>query len=399
MDLRRRLARLDQLTRPPVPEPQRPGPAAVRGGAAPDCDLAVVLREALGLAARETADGTLWSLEEVRPEVGAPPPRLPALTGLLPRVAPDAVGWDDLLFLDTETTGLAGGTGTLPFLVGLGWWRGGTFATRQLFLAGPGREAPLLAELADLAGRFRAVVTYNGAAFDLPLLRTRALLARRADPCAALAVWDLLPAARRLWGRDLQDCRQQTGEQCGGGCARGPGDIEGALIPAVYHAFLRDGEVGRLGDVLRHNRRDLAGMARLLAAMAGEMVALATGGRNWGGSPAGAWSRALICERRRERELAAAWAAALAVSATTDAIPAGGVLDAVRLLKRVADWSAVAQLLERGLAAWPDEPRLHYEAAVLYEHRLRDPERALVHARRLGDERRLTRLRARLGAR
>ena len=124
---------------------------------------------------------------------------------------PAGLRWCDIVFLDVETTGLAGGTGTLVFLVGVAWWTAdGALEVRQLFLPGPGREAPLLAELARVAARFRVVATYNGASFDLPLLRTRARLARRRDPFRHLVSWDLLVAARRCWGRRLPDCRQQT---------------------------------------------------------------------------------------------------------------------------------------------------------------------------------------------
>jgi len=399
VDLRKRLARLDQLTRAPAPEPQRPGPAAVRGGAAPDRDLTAVLRDDLGLETRETGAGLLWLREDVRPSLRVPAVPLPSLAGILSAGARGArdLAWEDLLFLDTETTGLAGGTGTLPFLIGLGWWRDGCFTTQQLFLTGPGREGPLLAALAEQADRFGAVVTYNGAAFDLPLLRTRARLARRDDPCAGLPSWDLLPAARRLWGRGLPDCRQQTVERSICGRMRGGDDIEGALIPPVYLAYVRDGTAGLLPSVLRHNRRDVDGMALMLAAMAGEVAAIARGPAGAGDAWATAWSRALVCERRRERALAASWARCLGDAAAAD-LPLAGLLDAVRLLKRVADWRAVESLVQRGLARWPQDVRLNYEAAVLYEHRLGDPQRALLHATVLQDRGRQARLRARLGA-
>ena len=109
------------------------------------------------------------------------------------------------------------------------------------------------------------------------------------------------------------------------------------------------------------------------------------------------WSRALVCERRRRTGPAAAWAAALAMHVTDGReIPLAAHLDAARLLKRVLEWGHVEQVVNAGLATWPQEPRLHYEAAVLYEHRLDDPARALVHAEAMGDEHRIERLRVRL---
>jgi uncharacterized protein YprB with RNaseH-like and TPR domain len=398
MDLRQRLARLDQLTRrEAVPEPARPGPAAVRGGAADDGALRRILAGELGLSCESTAQGPCWWRESAHPEVPPPPDAVPELDGILTAGTPAGLRWDEILFLDTETTGLAGGTGTLPFLVGLAWWRGDRLHVHQLVLPGPGREAPLLARLSELACSFRVVVTYNGASFDLPILRTRALLARTEDPCAHLVGWDLLVAARRIWGRRLPDCRQQTIERELTGRPRGPGDIDGALIPGVYAAFVRDRAAGLLPAVLRHNRRDMTGMARITVAVAEAARRHHRGAAGWEGPWQEAWSQALVGERRRDRAAAASWAACLVDAGAAAELDPPALLDAIRLLKRVADWPRVATLVECGLARWPQESRLHYEAAVLYEHRLRDPRRALIHAERLADSRRLARLRRRLG--
>ncbi len=194
------------------------------------------------------------------------PGPVPDFTGVLP-AGTRRTCLVRLLFLDTETTGLAGGTGTVPFLVGLAWWDGRRLLQVQAALpAGPGPRRTPPRDDADLASRFRVVATYNGAAFDLPLLRTRARLNRRPDPTADLVGWDLLVAARRSWGRRLDDCRQQTIEQEVCGRRRGPGDIAGALIPATYQSFVQAGELGDLPAVLRHNRRDMDGLALVLEA-------------------------------------------------------------------------------------------------------------------------------------
>jgi len=319
------------------------------------------------------------------------------MSGILPAGTPDELTWDDILFLDTETTGLAGGTGTLPFLLGLAWWDGDAFVVRQLFLESPGREAPMLADLAEVAGRFRVVATYNGASFDLPLVRTRALLTRSEYPLRDLVSWDLLPGARRLWGRRLENCRQQTIEQEICELARGPGDIPGALIPAVYQDFVRTAEPGLLPAVLRHNRRDMDGMGLILGRLAEEASTMDNQSGEWTGSWADAWSRALVCERRRRRVAASDWARHLVPAAAQAEIPLPGLLDAIRLLKRVEAWEEVGELVRRGLVRYPDDPRLSYEGAVLYEHRLGDLTRALDHAEVLGDQHRLSRLRTRLG--
>jgi uncharacterized protein len=410
MDLRRRLARLDPLARKPAAADGSTAPVAPRvndapfGSPADAADAtadenATRLAAALGLVPDPAVAEAVWSRQDSRNDVPRPAWPPADLAQILPAAAPAPTGWQDVLCLDTETTGLAGGTGTLAFLVGLGWWEDARFTIRQVLLPGPQREGPLLQLLAGLTGRFRVVATYNGGAFDLPLLRTRALLNRAQDPCGHLASWDLLTATRRLWGRVLPDCRQQTVEARICARARGPGDIDGVLIPSVYQAFLREREISLLPAVLRHNRRDIAGLGLLLGAIATAAGEIASGPDRWQGPAGEAWARALICERRGHRELAAAWARASVLVGgrlPDGSLPLAGVLAAIRQLKRVADWPLVAALVARGLARWPTQPRLHYEAAVLYEHRLGDPQRALVHARALADRRREQRLLARL---
>jgi hypothetical protein len=116
-----------------------------------------------------------------------------------------------LLYLDTETTGLAGGTGTYAFLIGVGFFDGETFEVRQYFMRDLDEEPALLAALDPLLRDVDGLVTYNGTGFDLPLLETRFVLARRRWPEAAFHL-DLLPAARRLWSARLPDCRLGTVE-------------------------------------------------------------------------------------------------------------------------------------------------------------------------------------------
>jgi len=383
VDLRKRLARMDTLSRRHQPEAEFAAP----GDGDPEA-----VREQLGLQVVSSPAGDVWQREDLRRDVPLPAGPVPDLSGFLPAGTPRGLRWQDVLFLDTETTGLSGGTGTLVFLMGLAWWDDdGAFRVRQMFLPGPGREGAMLQGVADLAADRQVVATYNGASFDLPLVRTRARLNRRPDPVAELVSWDLLVAARRSWGRALENCRQQTVETAVCGRERGVGDIDGALIPATYQRFLHASELGDLPQVLRHNRRDMDGLGLVLAALADEAAALQR-------PPAGdepwccAWSRALLGERRRCGETAAAWARGVDETAASDR----AVLDAIRQLKRVADWEAVTRLVTVGLERWPDHQRLHYEAAVLFEHRLGDPARALVHARALGDDHRLTRLAAKL---
>lgn len=187
---------------------------------------------------------------------------------------------EEIAFLDTETTGLAGGAGTVPFLVGVGRWSPAAagFRVVQLFLEDFDREAALLEALAAELSGVRCVVTYNGRGFDLPLLENRHVLTRRPWPLEGASHLDLLPPSRTLWRHGHPDCRLSTLEASVLGYRR-VGDVPGAEIPAVYADYLRRGAGARLAAVFRHNRDDLLSLAGLLwgAAQPGPREALGVG--------------------------------------------------------------------------------------------------------------------------
>jgi uncharacterized protein YprB with RNaseH-like and TPR domain len=136
----------------------------------------------------------------------------PAALALLSRGGLPVSEGRRLLYLDTETTGLAGGTGTYAFLVGVGFFDGDEFEVRQFFMRDLDEEPALLTVLEETFRKFDGFVTYNGAGFDLPLLETRFVLGRRRFPGDVFHV-DLLGPARRLWSARLADCRLGTVEQ------------------------------------------------------------------------------------------------------------------------------------------------------------------------------------------
>jgi uncharacterized protein len=210
--------------------------------------------------------------------------------------APPVEGWTRLsllgggesrcLFLDLETTGLAGGAGTYAFLVGLGWFEAGGFRVRQFFLANYGAERMLLDAVRAVAAETATVVTYNGKSFDLPVLETRFVLNRMQTPFADMPHVDMLHHARRLWRTSAADdsghggmdrgydqtsqghrdggCRLITLEQTLCGHER-EGDVPGFEIPARYFHYVRTGEARQLEAVLEHNRLDLLSLALLTA--------------------------------------------------------------------------------------------------------------------------------------
>lgn len=168
-----------------------------------------------------------------------------------------------LLCLDTETTGLATASGTLAFLVGLGWWERARFRQVQLLLPDHADEPALLEELRRMIPAAGWLVTYNGKGFDWPLLVARYRMARDVPPVHAGHL-DLLPLVRRVFRHRMTDARLETAEVELLGMRR-HGDVPGWEIPARYLQFLRDGEPARLIEIVRHNDEDVRSLGRLLA--------------------------------------------------------------------------------------------------------------------------------------
>jgi len=269
-----------------------------------------------------------------------------------------------LLFLDTETTGLAGGTGTYAFLVGVGWLEEGRLVLAQYFMRDFDEEGALLATLAPLVERASGVVTFNGAGFDLPLLETRFVLARRRWP-AALAHLDLLRPSRRVWGARFADCRLATLEREVLGLAR-EDDVPGALIPGLYFDFLRSRRAAPLARVFAHNRDDVLSLVALLGWFGRALVAddhllqaedLAGLGRLW--EPVDL-ERALACYRS-------------ALGAGLAAVAAHRVrLRLARWEKRAARWDAACDLWQAASRHDVFDPLPWEELAKFHEHRRRD---------------------------
>jgi uncharacterized protein YprB with RNaseH-like and TPR domain len=175
---------------------------------------------------------------------------------------------EDLVFLDVETTGLNGGTGTLAFLVGAARFQDGTMVLRQYFLPRPHFEPAMLAGLSRFVGGARQVVTYNGSSFDMPLLQSRYTLARLSAHLIELPQFDLLHPTRRFYARSLESCRLKDLESQVLGVDRGS-DIPGWAAPQVYFSFVREGVVGMMPAVIRHNATDVLSLVTLLRKIAG----------------------------------------------------------------------------------------------------------------------------------
>lgn len=179
--------------------------------------------------------------------------------GAIPRAHPTK--W---AFLDTETTGLAGGTGTYAFLIGVGSIEAAGFRLRQFFMRDYGEEASQLHRLAEYLAQFEVLVTYNGKAYDQPLLETRFRMSRARHPFDRMEHLDLLFGARRLWKLRLDSCRLMDLENQILGVER-QGDLPGELIPYCYFGYLRTQRAFDLVPIFHHNAIDILSLACLTA--------------------------------------------------------------------------------------------------------------------------------------
>lgn len=167
-------------------------------------------------------------------------------------------------FLDTETTGLAGGSGTYAFLIGVGQITGAGFSVRQYFMREYAEERSLLFALERQLEEFDVLITYNGRSYDQPLLETRYRMNRHKPPFERLDHLDLLYGARRLWKLRLENCRLMQLERDILGFER-EGDLPGELIPYVYFEYLRSQEALKLVPIFHHNAMDILTLACLTA--------------------------------------------------------------------------------------------------------------------------------------
>jgi uncharacterized protein YprB with RNaseH-like and TPR domain len=189
-------------------------------------------------------------------------PHTVASIGRDPRL--EALDLQRTAFLDVETTGLAGGAGTYAFLVGLGWFEGQEFRLRQVFMRDYGEEPALVSIVEETLLPLSGIVSFNGKAFDVPLLETRFVLSRRRFPLSSAPHLDLVHTARRLWRLRLENCRLSSLETEILGLQR-HGDVPSALVPQLYFDYLRYGRAEPLVGVFYHNAQDILSLAALTA--------------------------------------------------------------------------------------------------------------------------------------
>jgi uncharacterized protein YprB with RNaseH-like and TPR domain len=324
----------------------------------------------LPFAREETPFGVIYRRHTVLPpshHVGRMPvdaayasrPELLALLALDPTLARCEL--QHALFFDTETTGL-GGAGAIAFLLGMAWFDDERrLNVEQLLLRSPSDEPAMLDVLRERLLKTGLLVSYNGKAFDWPLLKGRYVMNRRQIP-ADLPHLDLLHIGRRLHRKRLGICRLKSLESEVLGFERGE-DVDGGDVPARYAHFLRTGDEESLRQVVDHNAWDVVSMAALVG-LYGEPFDLMHGEDLVGFAKTMKRAGALaVAERAAERALELGVTAALKVRG--DVHKARG--DRARALQ---DFEA--------LAVDVDDAALRLELAKLYEHFVKDPDRALA---------------------
>jgi len=167
------------------------------------------------------------------------------------------------LFLDTETTGLTGGTGTFVFMVGLGFFCEEEFLVRQIFMRDYSEERACLFLLSEILESFQFLVTFNGRHYDIPLLETRFILSRMNPGIREMPNFDLLFPSRKIWKGAYENCRLVTLESNLLGMGR-EDDIPSEWIPQLYFEYVQTGDARKIHRVFYHNRMDILSMVALM---------------------------------------------------------------------------------------------------------------------------------------
>jgi hypothetical protein len=360
------------------PELQRPLASEAAGAVRNESDR---LGQMLGATAKSNQYGEHLSLHCWCGEPARYTPNIDALRLLMPN-APEVVADPERwLFLDTETTGLAGGSGTYAFLVGIAWWEGSGLEIEQFFMREYSEERSLLFALAERIAERPVLVTFNGKSFDWPLLETRYRMSRKLPPPFPRAHLDFLHPARTLWRLRLRSVRLSELERHVLGRERGV-DLLSGLIPQIYFDYLRGGPHDRLVPVFHHNQMDLRG----LAALSSRILSLFSDAENLGRDGLELFGVSRVCEKRGENTRARKLYEKSIASVLPSETDRAARRSLARLAKREGDFNLACNLWEGALGNSRHGYEAYEQLAIYYEHKARNPERARQVVRRAIDE-------------
>lgn len=287
----------------------------------------------------------------------------------------------ELLFFDTETTGLGLGAGNVPFMIGLGFWEEMGFAVEQLFIRNPAEELAMLEYLKPILERYPYLVSYNGRSFDWPLLKNRFVMNRMKDGIADPLHLDFLYPSRSLWKNTLPSCRLSKVEEARLGFLR-QDDVPGSMAPALYFLYLAEKRPADIGPVFVHNELDIVSLAGL-AVLFGHTLA----GRipTDGCTPEEIYRLGLWLHKMGKTELSLKVLKPLhTVAARVET--EGWFLSLAGHYKQLGLWDEAVELWQRAVetvrceeaGGSPVEPCV--ELSMYYEHRQKDYATALLYA-------------------
>lgn len=316
-----------------------------------------------------------WFSEQVAAgdDLGAPdgPLDLAALRLIAPDAPKEVADPQQWLFLDTETTGMSGGSGMYAFLVGIAWWDAGGLEVEQLFMREHSEEHSLLLQLAERMAERRVLVTFNGKSFDWPLLETRYRMTRTITTPAPRAHLDFLHPARHLWRPRLGSVRLPELERHVLGWNRCD-DLPSEMIPSIYFDYLRGGSPDPLVPIFQHNQMDLRGLAALATRVLGLLA-----------NPEERWKDALelygvsrICERRGETVRARSLYACSISSKLPEEAGRKARRSLALLAKRAGEFDQAQTLWQQMLGDSREGLEAYEQLAIHLERRARDHERA-----------------------
>jgi uncharacterized protein len=352
-------------------KPTRKRAVAPRGASLEVPEGAERLAQLLGADFRRNRYGEHLVLRRWFPEAESCALHPEALRLLAPGAPEEAADPSQWLFLDTETTGLAGGSGTYAFLIGMAWWDAGGLEVEQFFMRDYSEEHAVLVALAERVAERRVLVTFNGKSFDWPLLETRYRMTRAIVPPAPRAHLDLLHPARQLWRLRLGTVRLPDLERHVLGWNRGV-DVDSSLIPQMYFDYVRGGSPDPLVHVFRHNQMDLLG----LAALSGKIFSLLGAPEAAPGDALELYGISRLLERRGFSERARKIYARALESVLPAEVDRAARRELARFAKRDNDFSLANSLWENLLGDSREGLEAYEQLAKYYEHHAREPQRA-----------------------
>ncbi|RPI02926.1 MAG: hypothetical protein EHM72_02880 [Calditrichaeota bacterium] len=278
---------------------------------------------------------------------------------------------EDLIFIDTETTGLAGGTGTYVFLVGLAFVQDQTLQLQQYLMPDLRHEKAMLTEIERILQKKKCLISYNGKAYDIPLLKTRMTLNRMSFPFESMNHIDLLYVVRRLWKKKLASCSLDSVERTVAGITR-INDVSGSIIPSIYLDFLRNRSIAPLIPVLKHNVQDLLTMSAILVLISRlfeDDVSVLSG------DPV--WIFRMLCKTNQDHQ-------ALMIGSESSAIKFKRsdlnslMIEKAKLLKRQRRFLEAVELWNSCISTSLIMEEAYRELAMFYEHVAGDFDRAMT---------------------